>query len=67
VRGENVQPGARLLGEELLKLEYPLNVDNFEGVAVQEDPRGTIIYIVSDDNYNPFQRTLLLQFRLASK
>jgi hypothetical protein len=68
VRGENVQPGAKLLGEELLKLEYPLNVDNFEGVAVQEDPRnGTIIYIVSDDNYNPFQRTLLLQFRLASK
>jgi len=68
VRSETVQPGAKLLGEELLKLEYPLNVDNFEGVAVQEDPtNGTIIYIVSDDNYNPFQRTLLLQFRLVSK
>jgi hypothetical protein len=64
VRGPNVRPGAKLVGEELLKLEYPLNVDNFEGVAVQEDSRGTIIYIVSDDNYNPFQRTLLLQFRL---
>ena len=68
VRGETVQPGAKLVGEELLKLEYPLNVDNFEGVAVQEDPtNGTIIYIVSDDNYNPFQRTLLFQFRLANK
>jgi hypothetical protein len=68
VRGETVQPSAKLLGEELLKLEYPLNVDNFEGVAVQEDPNnGTIIYIVSDDNYNPLQRTLLLQFRLANK
>ena len=68
VRAENVQPGAKLLGEELLNLESPLNVDNFEGVAVQEDPnKGTIIYIVSDDNYNPFQRTLLLQFRLAIK
>ena len=68
VRGQTVQPGAKLLGEELLKLEYPLNVDNFEGVAVQEDPNnGTIIYIVSDDNYNPFERTLLLQFRLANK
>ena len=51
-----------------MNLESPLNVDNFEGVAVQEDPsNGTIIYIVSDDNYNPFQRTLLLQFRLANK
>jgi len=68
VRGENVQPGAKLLGEELLRLEYPLNVDNFEGVAVHEDPsNGTLIYIVSDDNYNPFQRTLLFQFRLANK
>jgi hypothetical protein len=66
VRGQNVQPKAQLLGEELLRLEYPLNVDNFEGVAVQENPNtGTIIYIVSDDNYHPLQRTLLLQFRLA--
>jgi hypothetical protein len=65
VRGKNVQPGAKLLGEELLKLEYPLDVDNFEGVAVQEDPsEGTIIYIVSDNNYHPLQRTLLLQFQL---
>jgi hypothetical protein len=65
VRGEQVQSGAKLVGEELSKLQYPLAVDNFEGVAVQEDPvKGTIIYIVSDDNYHPFQRTLLLQFRL---
>jgi hypothetical protein len=65
VRGEHIQSGAKLVGEELLTLQYPLDVDNFEGVAVQEDPiKGTIIYIVSDDNYHPFQRTLLLQFRL---
>jgi hypothetical protein len=65
VGGRNIQSGAKLGGEELLRLEYPMNVDNFEGVAVQEDPtKGTIIYIVSDDNYNPLQRTLLLQFRL---
>jgi hypothetical protein len=65
VRAQHVQPGATLTGEELLRLQYPLDVDNFEGVAVQEDPiKGTIIYIVSDDNYHPLQRTLLLQFRL---
>jgi hypothetical protein len=65
VGGQNIQSGAKLMGEELLRLEYPLNVDNLEGVTVQEDPsNGTIIYIVSDDNYHPLQRTLLLQFRL---
>jgi hypothetical protein len=65
VRATTIQPGANLVGEELIKLEYPLEVDNYEGVAVQEDPRsGTIIYIVSDDNYHPLERTLLLQFRL---
>jgi hypothetical protein len=65
VRAEKIQPGSLLIGQELVKLEYPLEVDNFEGVAVQEDPRnGTIIYLVSDDNYQPIQRTLLLQFQL---
>jgi hypothetical protein len=65
VRSERIQPGPKLMGEELLKLQYPLDVDNFEGVAVQEDSvKGTIIYIISDDNYHPLQRTLILQFRL---
>jgi hypothetical protein len=65
VRAKNIRPGSVLIGQELIKLEYPLEVDNFEGIALQEDPRnGTIIYIVSDDNYHPIQRTLLLQFRL---
>jgi hypothetical protein len=66
VKARDIQPGAKLVGEELLRLEYPLEIDNFEGVAVQEDPiKGTTIYLVSDDNYSMFQRTLLLQFRLA--
>ena len=35
-------------------------------IAVQETAKGTMIYLVSDDNYNPFQQTLLLQFLLAN-
>lgn len=67
VRAEKIRPRSVLIGEELIKLEYPLEVDNFEGVAVEEDPQGkTIIYIVSDDNYHPLQRTLLFQFRLRA-
>jgi hypothetical protein len=67
VKAKNIQPGARLVGEELLRLQSPLEVDNFEGLTVQEDPiTGTTIYIISDDNYNPLERTLLFQFRLSS-
>jgi len=66
IDGKAIRPGAKLSGKELLKIEYPLVVENYEGLAVQETARGTIIYLVSDDNYNPFQETLLLQFRLTN-
>lgn len=62
---DSLHAGARLKGEEIAQLFSPLPVDNFEGIAVWESPAaGTLLYLVSDDNYNPFQRTLLLQFRL---
>lgn len=62
---ESLRAGARLSGREVARLDPPLAVDNYEGIAVREDPSGgTLVYIISDDNYNPFQRTLLLQFRL---
>jgi hypothetical protein len=64
VRAKDIRPGAELAGKELLSLQQPRAVDNFEGIAVQRSPRGTIVFIVSDDNYNPFQQTLLLQFLL---
>lgn len=41
-------------------------VDNMEGIAVRETPDGrTLVYVVSDDNFNPLQRTLLLMFELT--
>ena len=64
IRAASIRPHAMLNGEDLLRLEPPLRLDNFEGVAVQEDAAGTLIYLISDDNFQPFQRTLLLQFRL---
>jgi hypothetical protein len=64
VRAASIQPHAMLSGEDLLRLEPPLRLDNFEGIAVREDAAGTLIYLISDDNFQPFQRTLLLQFRL---
>ena len=60
-----IKPGAVLEGKELARLAWPLVVDNFEGLAVSDGPKGeTIVYLLSDDNFNPLQDTLLLQFRL---
>jgi hypothetical protein len=64
VTAGSLRPGAKLAGKELLKLEQPLAVENFEGIAVQQTSHGTMIFIVSDDNYSSFQQTLLLQFLL---
>jgi hypothetical protein len=66
IDAKTIQPGARLSGQELLKIEQPLVTENFEGLAVQETAKGTMIYLVSDDNYNPFQQTLLLHFLLGN-
>jgi hypothetical protein len=64
VKAASIRPGAKLAGKELLKLEQPLAAENYEGIAVQRTSKGTVIFIVSDDNYSPFQQTLLLQFLL---
>lgn len=60
-----IQPDARLEGEALASLEYPVTLDNMEGVAAVRGAGGkTLIYLLSDDNFSGMQRTLLLQFEL---
>jgi hypothetical protein len=61
-----IRPDARLAGEELAVIRPPLTVDNFEGIAIARGQRGeTLVYILSDDNFSMWQRTLLLMFELA--
>ena len=61
-----LRPGAALSGHELARLGPPLTVDNMEGIAARGGPGGeTLIYLISDDNFHPLQRTLLLLFELA--
>jgi len=60
-----LRAGADIQGEELARLESPLLNDNFEGIATRPGPNGeTLIYIVSDDNFLPFQRSYLVMFSL---
>ena len=42
-----------------------MTVDNIEGIAIGEVNGEMRIFIVSDDNYNPEQQTLLMSFALA--
>jgi len=55
------------LGPVLVTLSLPSTTDNFEGVAATAGASGTRLYILSDDNDNPRQRTLLLAFDLGSR
>ena len=61
----DIVPGSRLEGRLLGELRAPLLVDNFEGVDARVGPGGeTLIYLLSDDNFNVLQRNLLLMFAL---
>ena len=52
------------LGPVLIELKLPGTTDNFEGIAAETRNGRTRLYILSDDNFNPMQRTLLLAFDL---
>jgi hypothetical protein len=49
----------------LIELRPPASVDNFEGVAAVATATGTRLYLLSDDNANSLQKTLLLAFDVA--
>ena len=59
------QPGTLARPREVARLASPLAVDNLEGIAATRGPRGeTLLWLISDDNFNPLQRNLLLLFEL---
>ena len=63
VRGRIRRMGADgTLGPVLVELSLPSTVDNFEGIAAAPHGDGVRLYILSDDNNNAAQRTLLLAF-----
>lgn len=65
IEPETIQPGARLDGPSPAFLQAPLNVENFESLAARPGPDGAVLlYLLSDDNFDARQRTLLLQFEL---
>ena len=62
---DDIRPGRLLKGEELARWGLPLVVDNYEGIATRRGANGEIlIYLLSDDNFNLLQRSLLVMFEL---
>ncbi|MFJ6025587.1 esterase-like activity of phytase family protein [Brevundimonas sp. NPDC092305] len=55
-----------VLGPVLIELKLPSTTDNFEGIAVERRGGQSRLYILSDDNNNAAQRTLLLAFDVRS-
>jgi hypothetical protein len=60
-----IKPGALLTGTVLVEADNAHQIDNMEAIDVYRNAAGeTIVTIVSDDNFSPLQRTLLLRFAL---
>jgi hypothetical protein len=60
-----LRPGGTVQPEELARLASPYAVDNLEGLAATKGARGeTLLWLISDDNFSPLQRNILLLFEL---
>jgi len=60
-----LKPGGVVRARELARLASPYAVDNLEGLAARTGRRGeTLLWLISDDNFNPLQRNILLMFEL---
>ncbi len=68
IKGSDIAGSARLDGKIIFESDTSSPIDNMEGIAVHRGKDGaTYVTLISDDNFNIFQRTLLLRFRLKEK
>jgi hypothetical protein len=61
----DIKKGATVKSKLIASLSSPLLVDNMEGLAVTVEQGRTIIWMISDNNFNAWQRTILMKFILA--
>jgi len=66
IPGASIEPGGVLDGDVQIDVGMSFIIDNMEGLAVRRTGDGkTMIYVLSDDNFNtPPQQTLLMMFEL---
>ena len=61
----DIRAGAVVRGRPVILLAPPHIADNFEGIAIEARGARTFIWLVSDNNFLPEQRTYLLEFELT--
>jgi hypothetical protein len=65
IAASELKKGAVIAGEVLLEANDSFNIDNMEGIAAHRGASGeTVLTLMSDDNFSPLQRTLIMQFAL---
>jgi hypothetical protein len=60
----NISRDSIVSAKIIASLAAPLLVDNMEGIAVTREGDDTILWLISDNNFSIFQRTILMKFRL---
>ena len=61
---KDIRAGQTIEPKLLAEIRPPLTIDNMEGMAVTVEKGRTIVWMISDDNQKPVQRTLLFKFAL---
>ena len=66
IKGADVAADALIDGEVVANVSMAFVIDNMEGFSVRRNEEDkTLVYVVSDDNFNPpLQQTLLMLFEL---
>lgn len=65
IAAADLRPGALADPAVIFSAAFGQQIDNFEGLGVHRTAGGeTVLTLVSDNNFSPLQRTLLLQFTL---
>lgn len=60
----DIKAGAVVRARTIGRVPRPL-AENYEGAAISVEEDRTFLWLVADDNFNVWQRSLLLQFELA--
>ena len=62
-----IEEGTAIEGREIAAFASPVVSDNFEALAITQENGRQVLWMASDDNFNPLQRTYLLKFALPRK
>ena len=66
VSKDSIRANSLLVGKEMALFALPMTVDNFEGMTSRSTKSGkSRVYLMSDNNFKPSQRTLLLQMEMG--